>query len=112
MAKVTVVSAFFKGFEVVNDLDIQEAAGVEVNVEMHDGEKRWCFFITPQALTRCGDILRGTNVRFHYECRYMIVVAAKFDEKMIGEVLQAIAVDGGLEECTRHLDDFPIGLGF
>src|SRR5689334_17939446 len=92
-----------KSFTIESDLAIQSTGAIEVIVEMQDGQRRWCYFLTPQALTACGDWINGTRIRIHYAAPYMIVVAAPLDEKIIKQALCHIDRDGKLEVCTMPM---------
>jgi hypothetical protein len=58
-----------------DDLSGAATGGIEVTVTLRDGERRWCYFMTPAALATCGDWLPGTETRIHYDAPHMIVVA-------------------------------------
>lgn len=88
----------------MDDLSIQSTGAVEVIVEMENGQRRWCFFMTPQALMACGDWIDGTQTRIHYGCPHMIVISQPFDEKIIRLALRHIEHDGKLEACTIPCD--------
>ncbi len=40
-----------RSFEIRSDLAMQDRAAVEVVLRLNDGRSRWCYFLTPQALT-------------------------------------------------------------
>lgn len=63
---------------------------VEVKVELTTGERRWCCFATPGALTRFGDWISGTQMRIHYGAPHLIVLP---------EVTAAT-----IELALRHID--------
>lgn len=89
------------------DLASQHTRAVEVVIRLHDGRSRWCYFMTPQALTNCGDWIDGTQIRVHYGMPHVVVVAAPLDEALIGRALRHIEREGRLEECTMQLEPEP-----
>jgi len=93
-----------KSFTIEDELSLQATGAVEVIVEMQDGQRRWCYFLTPDALRDCGDWIDGTQVRIHYNAPYMIVVAAPLDENVIRQALRHLDRDGKLEVCTMPLE--------
>jgi hypothetical protein len=92
-----------KSFIIDDSLEIQDTGAVEVTVEMHDGEKRWCYFVTPQALAACGDWIDGTQIRFHYGAAHMIIVVAPTDAVIIEKALRDIERAGHLYKATISL---------
>ncbi len=78
---------------------------IEVTVHLSDGEQRWCIFATPAALASCGDYIDGTQVRFHY-CNRHVIVAGELSEDLIGRMLRYIDSQGELAECTLSLADY------
>ena len=93
-----------KSFVIENDLAIQSRAAVEVIVKLENGQRRWCYFMTPQALAMCGDWIDGTHIRLHYGAPHMIVVASVIDKTLIESALRQIDRQGRLEACTKELD--------
>ena len=85
------------------DDSIEEAlkCAIEVTVDFN-GEKRWCFFATPQLLASVGDWVDGTQVRVHLGVPHMIVVS-ELDEEIIDRVLQKLYNGGQLETHTTPL---------
>lgn len=97
-----------RSFEIRSDLALQDRAAVEVVLRLNDGRSRWCYFLTPQALTNCGDWIDGTTTSIHYNAPYMIVVSGRLDEGMIERALRHIDSRGDLEVCSRLLDADPL----
>jgi hypothetical protein len=93
-----------RSFEIEDDLAIQDRGAVEVIVHFDDGRRRWCYFMTPQALANCGDWIDGTRTSIHYNAPYMIVVSGRLDEGIIEMALRHIDRHGDLEGCTMPLD--------
>ena len=77
-------------------------SAVDVEVELSNEQRRWCFFVTPDTLARNGDLLDGTDVRFHYGAPHMIVVS-EISETIIKKALLEIESQGELIECTRQI---------
>jgi hypothetical protein len=96
-----------KSFEIEDDLANQDQGGIEVVLWLEDGRRRWCYFMTPRALTNCGDYIEGTRTRIHYNAPYMVVIAGRLDEKVIETALRQIDRDGELEACSMPLDSEP-----
>jgi hypothetical protein len=88
-----------KNFNIADEIREHKSVGIEVEVMLEGGEKRWCYFITPSALSSCGDSLPGTEIRFHYGAAHMIVVS-ELSEDIIKRVLEHIDREGNLRTCT------------
>lgn len=77
---------------------------VEVTIELDSGERRWCFFCTPESLDRFGDFLPNSTVRVHAGAAHMIVLSSVTQETItaaIGELQRT----GELLNATRPLND-------
>ena len=84
-------------------ISADDALSIEVTVELSDGERRWCTFITPAALADSGDhAIEGTQVFFRYNLRHLVVARA-LSEDLIGRMLHYIDSQGDLAECTQPL---------
>ncbi len=92
--------------EIDDDLSIQATAGIEVTVVLTNGDRRWCIFMTPEALIRCGDWIVGMKTRIHYGAEHMIIVAAPLTASIIELAILHIESEGDLLAATRPL---PIG---
>lgn len=79
-----------------------EKATAEVTVDFGNGNKRWCFFITPQQLVSNGSFVEATNVRMHLGVTHMIVVS-RLTEKIIDKVLNELFAEQLLEVHTTPL---------
>ena len=90
--------------EIDDDLDGQSRGAIEVTVHLTTGERRWCFFMTPGALSACGDLIDGTATRFHYGAAHMVVVADTLTPRVIELALRHIDNAGELEATTLPLD--------
>jgi hypothetical protein len=88
-----------------DDLSSQNRGGIGVTVHLTSGERRWCFFMTPDALSRCGDWIGGTATRFHYGAAHMIVIAGMLTPGIIEEALRQIDNAGHLDLATLRIDE-------
>jgi hypothetical protein len=86
--------------KIQDPLDLASTVAIEVEVVLSDGQRRWCFFMTPEALAACGDMLGGTQVRLHYGAPHMIVMTT-LTEGLIEQALRYIDAQGDLIACTR-----------
>jgi hypothetical protein len=91
-------------FTVDDDLATQKTGAVEVTLQLESGERRWCYFMTPTALSACGDVVPGSNIRYHCGAPHMIVVAAPLDRSIIERVLSDIDARGELAQCSRPVE--------
>lgn len=76
---------------------------VDAVVELSDGQRRWCFFITPEMLAGLnqGDFDSGRLVM--YGVPHMIVVDA-INRNLIEQVLLYIESQNKLPDCTRRVE--------
>ena len=93
-----------KKFEIVDDLSMASNSAIKVVVELQNGQRRWCFFMTPQALSCCGDWLPDSQVCVHYGAPHMIVVS-EISREIIVKALKNIEEAGELELCTRAIEE-------
>lgn len=91
-------------FTLCDDLESQDSRAIEVMLHMCDGTRRWCFFMTPSALTACGDRIDDTQIRIHYGSPHMIVVAERLTEDTVERALQQIALAGEIEKCSLLIE--------
>jgi hypothetical protein len=94
-----------KSFTIQDDLAAQDTGAVEVALELMSGERRWCSFMTPAALSACGDFVSGTTIRYHYGAPHMIVVAGHLDRPLIERVLHELAERGELLQCSLPVEE-------
>jgi hypothetical protein len=94
-----------RSFEIQDDLAIQDRSAVEVVLCLDDGRRRWCYFMTPKALTNCGDWIDGTRTPIHYNAPYMIVISGRLDDGVIETALRHIDSRGKLEACSMPLEE-------
>lgn len=85
--------------EIEDPIELHKTAAIEVAVVTTSGEKRWCFFLTPEGLSACGDFIEGTKVRFHYGTSHMILVS-EISKEIIEAALRDIEKQGKVELCT------------
>lgn len=83
--------------------ELQTSVGVEVTMELSDGTRRWCVFMTPEALSQCGEWIEGTQIRFHYGNAH-IIVAAQLSKDLIEQMLRQIDAQGYLHKCTLKVE--------
>ena len=72
---------------------------VEVVVKLSNGQTRWCFFVTPNALTMMNQIQFDSGIVNAYGVPHMIVVSV-ISEQIIRQTLESIDKQGELEGCT------------
>jgi hypothetical protein len=92
-------------YRIEDRLDRPEEGAVEVVLQLSDGQRRWCFFFTPERMALVGDWIEGTQVRMHLGVTHMIVVA-ELTPEIIDRVLRELDAKGLLLEHTR-----PVGEG-
>lgn len=88
---------------ITDDLSKQDEGAVEVTVTLPGGERRWCFFMTPAALTACGDFIEGTRTRLHCGAAHMFVVSEPLTEDLIRKALETVEARGELSDRTRPM---------
>jgi hypothetical protein len=77
-------------YRITDDLRLRNEIAIEVDVLFDSGERRWCYFMTPQALATCGDLLKGSrDVRVHPGVQHMIV-CSRLDEEIVENTLQQL----------------------
>lgn len=86
--------------EITDDLALQNNGAIEVTISMKNGDKRWCFFMTPKALSACGSWIEGTQIPFHFNTPHMIVVGGKITEDVIKRAIADIDNKGLIEKCS------------
>ena len=88
-----------KSISIQDPIEIHTSRAIEVVVELNDGAKRWCFFFTPQGVTKCGDFIAGTKVRIHCGASHMFIVS-EISKEIIETAIKQVARQGELEQCT------------
>lgn len=91
-----------KSFIIDDDLAAANVGAVEVIVTLADESRRWCFFFTPEGLSACGDLVPGTQVRYHVGVPHMIVIS-EINEEIVDQVLRALDHQGELISSTMAL---------
>lgn len=94
---------------IISEIEIDDPSdipirGVAVIIRLVDGSTRFCVFFSPESINNCGDILQGTNVRFQYGCKHMIV-ASELSVDIIHKTLAQLDEDGEILDCTMSLDE-------
>ena len=88
-----------RSYTIDDDLRNADTGAVEVTLTLLDERRRWCFFMTPDALQAAGDFVDGTEVRFHIGERHMIIVN-ELSRDIIERTLRHLANNGLLERHT------------
>ena len=89
--------------KITDDLRLRNEIAIEVEVVFDTGEKRWCYFMTPQALATCGDLLEGSqSVRVHPGVSHMIV-CSHLNEEIVDNVLRQLDREDTLYSHTHPL---------
>jgi len=96
------ISRMIRSYTIDDDLSGADAGAIEVTVTLADERRRWCFFMTPQALAACGDWVPGTQVPMHLGEPHMIVVR-EVSRPIIEAILRLIEREGELERRTLPL---------
>src|SRR4051812_43137741 len=91
-------------YEIEDPLDRPEQGAVEVVLELADGQRRWCFFFTPERMSLVGDWVKGTQVRMHLGVNHMIVVA-ELSRDIIDRVLHELEASNLLLEHTQPMGE-------
>ena len=91
-----------KSFTIDDPVSRAPTGAVEVTVTFDTGERRWCFFFTPDTLSRCGDFVDGSDVRLHLGVPHMLVLS-RIDSVLIEKVLRSLDTAGELVEHTVQL---------
>ena len=90
----------------VDDLDdlVEDfLTGVDVVLEFSDGQRRWCFFITPELLSRLGGAEQvGDERLLSYNVPHMIVVSA-ITREIIDRSLAFIESQGELLDSSMPI---------
>ena len=94
--------AVLRSYAIDGDLADADHGAIEVTVTLADERRRWCFFMTPAALSACGDYVPGTRVRVHLGEPHMIVVR-EITVDVIASVLRELESTGELEKRTLPL---------
>lgn len=85
---------------VLDDLSSQErAAAIEVEIDLTDGSKRWCFFCNNNSMDSFGDWCPGTRIPVH-NAPHMFVVGGPITSELIKAVLTEADQRGELLNCT------------
>ena len=87
-------------YRIDDRLDRPREGAVEVVLELADGRRRWCFFLTPERMSLAGDWVEGTQVRMHLGVNHMIVVT-ELSRDIIDRVLRELEAKNLLLEHTQ-----------
>lgn len=80
-------------------LEYPAESSVEVDVELSNGQKRWCFFVTPDMLKTISQRQWPNGTLHMYGAPHMIVVSA-ITEAVIKQALETIDAQNELLSCT------------
>lgn len=83
-------------------IDYSDDAAAEVLVDLSDGRRLLLWFARPDQLGSFGDILSGTDVRFHLDNRSLVIVS-RLDEDVIRRVVAHAWDQDLLEACSVTL---------
>lgn len=59
--------------EIEDSIESHKTMAIEVSVVTSEGDRSWCFFLTPEGISASGDFIEGTKVRFHYGAAHMVI---------------------------------------
>ncbi|MFY0685436.1 MAG: hypothetical protein JXR20_12870 [Balneola sp.] len=89
-----------KSIKINDSISASMQGAIEVDLEMEDGSKRWCFFVLADGVKNYGDFINGTKVRVQYGAKHMIVVS-DISEEIIKTFINEKANNGELLDCTE-----------
>ena len=92
-----------KNIYIQDQIDSHTRRAIEVDVELIDGTKRWCFFLTPEGAANCGDWIEGTKVRVHYGASNMFLVS-EISKEVIEAAIKHAEKKGEIERCTLLIE--------
>lgn len=79
-------------------------SSVEVDLEFSNGQRRWCYFITPEMLSHLGgNKLADTERLLSYATPHMVVVSA-ISLEVIEQALNYIESQGQLLDSTKLIE--------
>lgn len=90
---------FFSVEDIDDVLKNPTDAWTEVNIRLTTEDLRWCWFGTPSALARTGDIISDADVRFHYGNKHTII-SNKLSYEIIEYILKQMDAQNELLDCT------------
>jgi len=88
-----------ESIEIEDPIELHTTIAIEVAIVTTEGGKRWCFFLTPEGISACGDWIEVTKVRFHYGASHMVLFS-EISESIIESALRDIDKQGKIELCT------------
>ncbi|MGH1414293.1 MAG: hypothetical protein ACRBB0_12440 [Pelagimonas sp.] len=86
--------------KILDGLNEQRKCAIEVDIHMSDGQHRWCWVTTPEALNHFGDQVVASGGRFHGGTSHFTVIAAPLSHDVILSVLDQITSNGELLRFT------------
>jgi hypothetical protein len=97
------ISSRLHQIKITDTIDDSQTSSIEVEVELSNGQHRWCFFVTPELLAKQGDFIEGTEVRLHYGVPHMVVVS-EISEDIINQAVLEIYRQGALIDCSQLME--------
>ena len=91
--------------DIEDDLSDQDRVAIVATITLSNGERRWCYFMTPSSLAVCGDWIEDTHTCFQFGASHMVVVGAELTEDLITRAIRDIERRGELIACTRPVDE-------
>ncbi len=88
-----------KSINIEDPIEAHNTRAIEVVLEMNDNTKRFCFFLTPQGASNCGDFVEGTKTRIHYGASHVFTVS-DISRDIIQAVIKETERKGELLERT------------
>jgi len=77
---------------------------IEVEIELSNGQQRWCLFITPELLAvQSNKVFMENGWLLMYDTPHMIIVDS-FNKEIIESTLKYIQSQGALLACTKPID--------
>ena len=89
-----------KSIKIKDSISAAIHRAIEVDLEMEDGSKRWCFFVLADGVKNYGYLINGSKVRVQYGSKHMIVVS-DISETIIKIFLKEKAKNNELFNCTE-----------
>ena len=85
-------------------MEVPVASSVEVDLEFSDGQRRWCYFITPEILSQLGgEKMLGTERLLSYHAPHMIVVST-ISREIIEQALNYVESQGELFASSKLIE--------
>lgn len=86
-----------------DDISTPQVGPIEVDIELSDGQRRWCFVVTPEGLASLTQAALGNERLLMYGAPHMIVVSS-ISRVVIEQALQYIDHQNDVLTCTRLIE--------